>query len=81
MTVEVLLFASLRDAIGEKLVRVEVPDDASVLEVAGALFRERNAVHLCELPVRYAVDEAFVPETHVPRDGDRIAIIPPVSGG
>lgn len=81
MTVEVLLFASLRDAIGEKSVRVEVADGASVSDVARALFLERNAAHLGELPVRYAVEESFVPEGHVLRDGDCVAIIPPVSGG
>jgi len=81
MTVEVLLFASLRDAVGENSVRIDVPDGASVLEVARALFRDRDIGHLAELPVRYAVDETFVTDGHVLRDGDRVAIIPPVSGG
>lgn len=81
MTIEILLFASLRDAVGENSVRVEVPDGASALEVARALYRERNLNHMSALPVRYAVDEAFVPEGHVLRDGDALAIIPPVSGG
>ena len=81
MTVEVLLFASLRDAIGENSVRIEVPDGASVADVARALFHERHADHLGGLPVRYAVGEAFVPDGHVLQDGDCVAIIPPVSGG
>jgi len=81
MTIEVLLFASLRDAIGENRVHVEVADGASVADVARALFRDRDAAHLGELPVRYAVDESFVSDAHVLRDGDCVAIIPPVSGG
>ena len=81
MTVEVLLFASLRDAVGENSVCMEVPDGASALDVARALFRDRSLEHMRALPVRYAVDEAFIPEGHVLRDGDRLAIIPPVSGG
>lgn len=81
MTVEVLLFASLREAIGESSVRLEVPEGATVSEVAGALLRERAMTHMADLPVRYAVDETFVPDGHILRDGDRVAIIPPVSGG
>lgn len=81
MTIEVLLFASLRDAVGENRVRMDVPDGASALEVARALYRDQDLSHMEALPVRYAVDEAFVPGGHVLRDGDRLAIIPPVSGG
>jgi len=81
MTVEVLLFASLRDAIGETSVRIEVSDGSTVADVARALFRDYHAERLGELPVRYAVDEAFVPDAHVLCDGDCVAIIPPVSGG
>ena len=28
-----------------------------------------------------AVDEEYVPRTHILRDGDQVALIPPVSGG
>lgn len=81
MTVEVLLFASLRDAIGETSVRIEIPEGASAGEAARWLFEDRGVTRMQALPVRFAVGEAFVPDGHVLRDGDRLAIIPPVSGG
>lgn len=81
MKVEVLLFASLRDAIGEASVMVQASEGMSVSEVARLLFEQRGVARLGGLPVRFAVDETFVSDAHVLRDGDRVAIIPPVSGG
>ena len=48
------------------------------------LYEELRARHGFTLPgnrVRAAVNDAFVPQSHVLREGDRVVFIPPVAGG
>jgi molybdopterin converting factor subunit 1 len=79
--VEVLLFAHLRELVGEGRVAVEAPDGATVSEVCRGLLRDRGAGSLGDMPLRFAVAESFVADDHVLRDGDEVAVIQPVSGG
>jgi len=80
-TVHVMLFAGLKEIIGQREIDVAVPEGASVDELRdriGAAYPLAQAV----LPtVVCAVDEEYVPPDHRLRDGDRVALIPPVSGG
>ena len=80
MKVEVLLFAQLREAIGDRVV-LETAEGVTVAELGAELLASRGAGRFASLPLRYAVDEAFVPHDHELRDGDIVAMIPPVSGG
>ena len=77
--VQVLYFASLRDAAG---VDSEIVDgNAANLR---ALYENLQQRHRFTLPVsqlRVAVDGAFARWEDVPRDGSEVAFIPPVSGG
>lgn len=79
MGVDVLYFASLRDAAGCERERLELP-----LAGLAALYEALRVRHGFVLPsarVRVAVNGAFVGWDHVPRDGDEIVFVPPVSGG
>ncbi|MBT4099913.1 MAG: molybdopterin converting factor subunit 1 [Gemmatimonadetes bacterium] len=81
MRVEVLFFAGAKLAIGNTVLDMSLPAGAT----AGSLLRQLST----ENPVfagiaaitRLAVNEEYVPESHVLSDGDTVAIIPPVSGG
>ena len=81
LRVRVRLFASLREAIGEREIMIEAPDGATVgdvRELVGAAYPAAAAL----LPnVVCAVAEEYVQASHVLRDGDDVALIPPVSGG
>src|SRR5512134_2285595 len=81
MRVRVLLFAGLREALGHKELYVELCDDASLAELMAQLsaehpgvaaYRGRLAISLNAEPARL---EAVL------RDGDEVALLPPVSGG
>jgi molybdopterin synthase sulfur carrier subunit len=79
MKLQVLYFASLRDAAGcaEEIVQTQAMD-------AAALYAELQARHGFALPrerLRVAVDGAFAQWGDALRDGSEIAFIPPVSGG
>ena len=77
--VEVLYFASLRDAAGVSAERVHT----AAADLAG-VYAERQAAHgfgLALPQLRVAVDGAFADWGAAPRAGSSIAFIPPVSGG
>ena len=77
--VNVLYFASLRDAAGVASEAVE--SDATDLQ---ALYGELRARHGLALPVdglRVATDGAFARWSDGLREGSEVAFIPPVSGG
>jgi len=77
--VQVLYFASLRDAAG---VDSEIVD-GNVADLRG-LYEDLRQRHGFTLPVsqlRVAVDGTFARWDDAPRDGTEVAFIPPVSGG
>ncbi|WP_058835204.1 MoaD/ThiS family protein [Luteimonas abyssi] len=77
--VQVLYFASLRDAAG--IAQEAVDTDAENL---AALYEDLRARHGFVLPrerLRVAVDGAFATWGDPPRAETEIAFIPPVSGG
>ena len=80
MTVDVLLFASYADAIGAPRVAVDLPPDATVMDVLQRVREMAAGKRVPERPLvavnkRYARDDQRVSPT------DEIAIIPPVAGG
>ena len=81
MKIRIKLFAILRDAAGTGDVELDVPPGTS----AGAIRQMLSAAHPAierYLPrVAIAVNQSYAtPETEL-RDGDEVALIPPVSGG
>ena len=81
MKVSLLFFAAAREAVGREADAIEVPPNASVQEVLQSLLQRHAALAPLRGSLRVAVNEAFVDEDHVLHDGDRLALLPPVSGG
>jgi molybdopterin converting factor subunit 1 len=80
-TVTVRLYAGLRDLVGAREITMELPSGATIATLRERLGEEHPAVQPM-LPVLVcAVDEEYVPGEHALRDGDQVALIPPVSGG
>ncbi|MFN8108235.1 MAG: MoaD/ThiS family protein [Thermoleophilia bacterium] len=76
----VLLFASLRQAAGVERITLRVPLGTPVGAVWGLLPEPLSTIPVPSA-LRYAVNEQWVqPGTHV-ADGDRVALVLPVSGG
>lgn len=82
MTIAVLYFAALRELLGtneETLSDVPVPLPVHAFAQHLARRHPELVAHLGS--VRFAVNEAFVTANAEIRDGDTVALIPPVSGG
>jgi molybdopterin converting factor subunit 1 len=76
MTLEVKLFAMLRERAGSDTVSVELPEGATVGDLLGEL-----APLIGAMPVRAAVNREYSQDGAPLHDGDEVALIPPVSGG
>ncbi len=81
MKVRVLFFAAAREMAGAGAADVEVAGGATVAALFAQLAAEHprlgDVLHAC----RAAVDEDFAPPGTVLRDGQTVAVLPPVSGG
>jgi len=80
MQIRVRYFAALRDALGTSEQTLELPPAATVADAWAALM----AAHPGLAPsgsLAYAVNRSYADLDTVLRDGDELALIPPVSGG
>jgi molybdopterin converting factor subunit 1 len=80
-TVNVRLFAGLREIIGEREITLSLRDGATVGELRDQVGESYPLVKPLLSTVICAVGEEYVAETHTVREGDVVALIPPVSGG
>jgi molybdopterin converting factor small subunit len=78
--ITVLLFASLRERAGTGRLTLRVPDATPVGAVWGHL-PEAVAADGPPAGLRYALNETWTVPGAPLRDGDRVALVLPVSGG
>jgi molybdopterin synthase sulfur carrier subunit len=82
MTVRILYFAGLRDALGMAEETLELPPGVSTVAALGAYLADRHRAYAERRGhVRIARNEAFAADDEPLADGDVVALIPPVAGG
>ena len=80
MTVTVLLFASYADAVGRSTIELDLETGATVQDVVEHVRELGDAKRLPPVPM-VAVNEQYAPRNRELRQGDEVALIPPVAGG
>lgn len=84
MRFTVIYLARLREVLGRGNEQVELPDASTVATLVGSL-RDRGGAWAIELAagraVRVAVNQEMADLTAMLRDGDEVALFPPVTGG
>ena len=80
MTVTVLLFASYADALGADSLALEMPRETTVTDVVAAVRERAGADRLPAAPL-VAVNLQYAAGDRIGREGDEVALIPPVAGG
>ena len=81
ITAHVRLFAGLHQLVGERDLEMTLPDGATIEQLRDKLGDLYPVVQAFLPTLVCAVDEEYVPPGHLLRDGDHVALIPPVSGG
>jgi molybdopterin converting factor subunit 1 len=79
--VDVLLFATLKDRVGQNRLSLELPEAATVADAKAALSRDFPAAARSIQSAIAAINEEFSPHDSALADGDTLALFPPVSGG
>lgn len=81
MTIEVLLFARLREVCGRQQLCIDLADGATVSDCFAQLGERFPELRELRGSVVVAINEDFATWRDCPTDGDTVAFIPPVSGG
>jgi molybdopterin synthase catalytic subunit len=79
--VEILYFASAREAAGVSSEVLEAREGATVGEVKTLVTARHPALASAWPVTRVAVGTRFAGDDHRLAEGDRVALIPPVGGG
>ena len=81
MAVKLLFFSVLRDRMRGNELECEIREGESVLEIAKRILEPVMGPLEWGRFLRFAVEDEYVSRDYKPRDGDEIALIPPVAGG
>lgn len=79
--VRIRLFARLSELAGTRQTDVELGEGLTPLDAYEALCDRYPAMSGLGHVLMYAVNGEYVSHDHALRDGDELALIPPVSGG
>lgn len=81
VTVQILFFAAYRELAGTPALALTLPEGSTVAGAVEALrARGGGLARLPEDPA-VAVNRTYVPSSTLLRDGDEVALLPPVAGG
>ena len=80
MKVTVCFFASLRERVGHQAIHREIAEGTTAGDLLGGLHEDFPAL-AGSGRIAIAVNSEYTDPSHVLREGDEIALIPPVSGG
>lgn len=84
MNLEVSIFAGMADAMGDRdSITIELRDEAVVTAEQLRAHIKENFPEIAVLTERsrVVVNESYVADGHIIHSTDRLALIPPVSGG
>lgn len=80
MKCKIKAFGISKDIIGNKLLELELPEGSTVMDLKRELIEKYKA--FADLKSLYiALNNDYADEKMVLKEGDEIALIPPVSGG
>jgi len=79
MTVTVLFFASLREAVGQRQLELSLTEPLNVRQLADRLEAQHSGLSLTG--TLCALNEHYIEPTQTLSEGDTVAFFPPVSGG
>ncbi len=79
--VTVKLFAIYQEIYKQKEITLKIPENSNVKDILKIIIQEKPSLKNWENITKLAVNLEFVSPEFQVKDGDEIALIPPVSGG
>jgi len=81
ITVKLLLFGQARELVGQSTLDLELEAPATVASAFSSIKSRSARLASMERSLLFAVNEEYADRSRPLADGDRMAILPPVSGG
>jgi Molybdopterin converting factor, small subunit len=81
MKIRAEFFSRLREIVGQPVLEISLPDGATVNDLARELLRDYPKLSDFQQSMLFGVGVEFVPKNQPLRNGDTVAIMPPVQGG
>lgn len=81
MKVKIKFFAILRERAGAGEISKDIQDGSTVAQLWESLQQDYPKLAGPTFRLLYAVNQSYVTPEQILKDGDEVAIIPPVSGG
>jgi MoaE-MoaD fusion protein len=81
VNVRVLYFAVVRERLKRDDETFEMPDGATVDALLDEIGRKHAGFEGLRAACKVAVNQEFASGDHILKDGDEVALIPPVAGG
>jgi len=77
----VKFFASARDIVGKKDIQMEIEKDSKVEDVMKNIFEDYPELQEMQDQLLISVNKDKTDKNEILKDGDEIAVMPPVTGG
>jgi MoaE-MoaD fusion protein len=81
MKIAILFFGVLKDLLGRTAETIDLPEGARVRDALFYYVREAPALEAMVQSMAISVNQEYSGMDHVLREGDEVALLPPVSGG
>ena len=81
MKIKILYFSSLKDRLGKQTEKIDLPENSTVQNLISILREKYPNISDSLDNVMFALNEEYVDKDSPLKDGDTVALIPPVSGG
>lgn len=81
MKVHAQFYAQLRDAAGRSRFDIDIPAGANISDLLDKLYGKFPALRAQGKTILFGVGVEFVDRNYKIKDGDEVAIMPPVQGG
>ncbi|MDE2717731.1 MAG: molybdopterin converting factor subunit 1 [Chloroflexota bacterium] len=81
LNITLRLFAGYRERVGQSVLELTMPDNATVGSVAQVVFERYPGLIGTPNALVIAVNQEYQQHDYALSEGDEVALIPPVSGG
>jgi molybdopterin synthase sulfur carrier subunit len=81
MRIKILYFSSIKDKLKKSSEEINLNDDFTIKDLKNFLQEKYPEIKEILDKSMFAVNENYVTEDYKLKDGDLVALIPPVSGG
>ncbi len=81
MLIDILYFATLRDLIGQRKEKLEIPDGSTIGDLKGTLGERGDRIAQALNVALFSINREFAFAEEMLHEGDEVGVFPPVSGG